>query len=191
METFEHTKLKPLSISLSIDAINGKMLSAVSAQAGYKGLLAEVALKKYGPREDTSGSARERALKQTLACTGSCPISITIDKKSSYPALIQSIFPMVQIHLVHRQQKENAKSRAQTSIQSGRMTGGSETNETTEETRPRKADPLFLLNVSAAKIRHDLSRMARKVWVTTKKCEFLQRHLDLYIAYHNKYALFY
>ncbi len=55
--------------------------------------------------------------------------------------------------------------------------------------RRNENDPLFVLNFTAAKIRHDLSRMARKVWVTTKKDSFLQAHLDLYLAYVNGYSV--
>jgi hypothetical protein len=43
---------------------------------------------------------------------------------------------------------------------------------------------------ATAKIRNDLSRMARKTWVTTKKAEMLQAHLDLYIAWNNGYKIF-
>jgi hypothetical protein len=35
----------------------------------------------------------------------------------------------------------------------------------------------------------DLSRMARKSWVTTKNIRGLQDHLDLYVAYWNEYQL--
>lgn len=51
-------------------------------------------------------------------------------------------------------------------------------------------DKMFTLNYTAAKIRNDLSRMARKTWVTTKKAEMLQAHLDLYIAWNNGYKIF-
>ncbi|NBX69015.1 MAG: hypothetical protein EBR01_08655, partial [Proteobacteria bacterium] len=50
-------------------------------------------------------------------------------------------------------------------------------------------DPMFELNLVAAKIRHNLSRMARKVWVTTKSAEMLQKHLMLFMAYHNEYLV--
>lgn len=51
----------------------------------------------------------------------------------------------------------------------------------------RVFDPLFRLNHTCAKIRADLSRMARRTWATTKRTWALQYHLDLYIAYNNGY----
>lgn len=54
--------------------------------------------------------------------------------------------------------------------------------------RKNQYDKLFAVNHTAAKIRHDLSRMTRKVWVTTKKVEMLQAPLDLYIAWTNGYS---
>lgn len=42
---------------------------------------------------------------------------------------------------------------------------------------------------TAAKLRSDLSRLSRKTWVTTKKLERLQAHVDLYAAWHNGYTL--
>jgi hypothetical protein len=50
-------------------------------------------------------------------------------------------------------------------------------------------DKMFSLNHTCARLRHDMSRMARKTWVTTKIIEGLQEHLDLFIAYYNGYQL--
>ena len=50
-------------------------------------------------------------------------------------------------------------------------------------------DPLFALNHVCAKIRADLSRMARRTWATTKSIARLQDHLDLYVAWQNRYRV--
>ena len=42
------------------------------------------------------------------------------------------------------------------------------------------------IDLAIKKIRNDLSRLSRKTLCTTKKAERLQKHLDLYIHYHNK-----
>ena len=99
----------------------------------------------------------------------STPTLIT-DGKSSYPKLIKEILP----HAIHTAVKIEKISMAQRLFRKGRR---------------NENDPLFVLNFTAAKIRHDLSRMARKVWVTTKKDSFLQAHLDLYLAYVNGYSV--
>ena len=49
---------------------------------------------------------------------------------------------------------------------------------------------MWRLNHTCAKLRHHLSRLKRKTWATTKNRKFLQMHLDLFIAYQNKYKLF-
>ena len=48
---------------------------------------------------------------------------------------------------------------------------------------------MWRLNHTCAKLRHHLSRLKRKTWATTKKLEFLQMHLDLFIAYQNGYEV--
>jgi len=48
---------------------------------------------------------------------------------------------------------------------------------------------MWRLNHTCAKLRHHLSRLKRKTWATTKKMEFLQMHLDLFIAYQNGYEI--
>lgn len=50
-------------------------------------------------------------------------------------------------------------------------------------------DPLFKLNHVCAKIRADISRMARKTWSTTKDRARLQDALDVYIAWNNQYSM--
>jgi len=52
-----------------------------------------------------------------------------------------------------------------------------------------KNKPLFMLNVTCAKIRADLSRMRRRTWAITRKWENLQKHLYIYIAWNNGYTL--
>jgi hypothetical protein len=42
---------------------------------------------------------------------------------------------------------------------------------------------------TAAKLRADVSRLARQAWSASKKAERLQDHLMLYIAYNNGYRL--
>ena len=46
---------------------------------------------------------------------------------------------------------------------------------------------MWRLNHTCAKLRHHLSRLKRKTWAITKKAEYLQMHLDLFIVYQNGY----
>lgn len=50
-------------------------------------------------------------------------------------------------------------------------------------------DPLFRVNHACALLRADVSRLARRTWATTKNRAMLQRHLDIYVAWKNKYTI--
>lgn len=50
-------------------------------------------------------------------------------------------------------------------------------------------DHMFSLNHTCSRLRHDMSRMERQSWVTTKTVKGLQEHLDLFISYYNGYQL--
>lgn len=168
MESFEHTRLKPLTIPLAICALRGKIIDVKVGAIAYKGPLADIALKKYGFREDQGNEVRSSVLHSVTKCRDT-DVTVTCDAKRQYPALIKKMIP--DAHVIQTQACQEGANL----FRHGR--------------RRNKNDLLFRLNHIAAKIRHDLSRMGRKVWVTTKKTERLQAHLNLYIAYHNQYSI--
>lgn len=51
METFEHTKLKPIAISVGVIAKTGEIVDLRAETLHYKGPLAALAFRKYGKRE--------------------------------------------------------------------------------------------------------------------------------------------
>ncbi len=162
METFEHTRMKPVSVAFSVRAKTGTILQMQTAQMGYKGPLAAQARAKYGPREDQ----REKAIKEALATVGRCStlgFALTTDGDPRYLNHVREVLPLATHNSIKRRFAKNGRTNAE--------------------------DHLFTLNYTAAKIRNDLSRMGRKTWVTTKKIERLQVHLDLYIAFNNKYLI--
>lgn len=167
METFEHTRLKPLSVALAVRAKTGEIIEAQVATMNCKGRLAGVAQQKYGWREDTRDSAREDVLLAIRTCSRDT-LSIMSDKHPDYPALIKKFVPYAEHQGMKRTEVVPLSKSA-------------------DRRNPDAA--MFTLNYTAAKIRHDLSRMARKVWVTTKRRDRLQAHLDLYIAWNNGYHL--
>ena len=167
METYEHTKMKPLSIALAVEMYwdekgkirVGRIIDAVVATMNCKGWLAEKSRELYGEREDTRYYAGTEVLESIkLACKNG-KIKIGTDGKRAYPNMFKETLPQVDVFICSRKNK------------------GSD------------YDPLFVLNHTCARIRHDLSRMARKSWVTTQKGDRLQAHLDLFIAYYNEYEL--
>ncbi len=164
MESFEHTRLKPLSIAIAVKAGSGEILDAQVASMPYRGRLVAIAFSKYGRRPDNRALAASRTLR-SVALAADDKLNVLTDLKSSYPQLIRSALPSARHHPVKAAPRPPLPRRANAD------------------------DPLFTLNHTCAKIRHDLSRMARKVWTTTKKARYLQAHLDLYIAFNNGYSL--
>lgn len=160
METFEHTKLKPLSIAFAVRVKTGEIIEAKVAEMNCHGRNAELSQQIYGLRQDTRDAAREDVFKMLAKCQ-KASLSIVSDAKADYPNIAKKFVPEAKFVQVP---SRIAKS------------GG--------------ADKMFTLNYTAAKIRNDLSRMARRTWVTTKAQWALQAHLDLYIAYNNGYDIF-
>ena len=164
MESFEHTRLKPLSIALAVEESTGHIIDVKVASKPASGKLKWLSRRKYGYRKDERQKARTAVL-ATLARLTAEPVIVT-DLHPAYPRLIEKRLPRAR-HLAVKTKK-------------GFKPGYRRRNE---------HDPLWRLNHTAALFRHDLSRLGRKVWTTTKKPARLQCHLDLYLAYRNRYAL--
>jgi IS1 family transposase len=165
MESIEHTKLKPLTIPLCVDA-EYRILGITVGKIPAKGPHAELARKKYGVRPNE----RESSLRELLEKLKNDvqPISVTTDAHPLYPKLLKEYFPNAQ-HIVmnSRAQKEKKRELIHNKI------------------NKKVFDPMFALNQRCAKIRSDVRRMTRRSWCTTKKIENLKKHLELYKTYNN------
>jgi len=64
MEAFQHTKNKPLSITLAVQKRTRRVLGLEMSTMAAKGLLAEVARRKYGHRFDGRAIARAELFRQ-------------------------------------------------------------------------------------------------------------------------------
>jgi hypothetical protein len=168
MLSFEHTRLKPLSIALAVEKGSYRVIGVDVAESHYQGRLSTVALMKYGPREDKSHEARQKVL-EIIQSQIKNICHITSDAKPHYKIEVRTHVPNAQLRQI-----PNRGHRLQRLLKSRRR---------------NIKDPMFELNLVAAKIRHDLSRMARKVWVTTKLQDRLQKHLMLFVAYQNQYQI--
>ena len=163
METFEHTKCKPLSIALAVDDKTRRILGLKVAQMPAKGLLAKKSREKYGPR----GDHRPKALKEVFGrIRRFCPwlSLLKSDQNPRYSGPIAKFFPDVH--------HEAYKGRR------GCVTGQGELKE-------GGYDPLFSLNHTAAMIRDNLKTLSRRTWCTVKKPDRLQALLNLYALFHN------
>ena len=124
-----------------------------------KGHLADIAYIRGIERDDSREEARAKVM-ATIARCAKDRITVAADALACYPKVIKAAMPQADIKQIHSRKKE--------------IDG--------------KFDPLFGINHTCALLRHDLSRLRRKTWVTTKRLDRLFLHLYLYIAYHNKYS---
>lgn len=167
LETIEHTKLKPLTIPLCISH-NYKILGFSVGKIKPKGHLADIALRKYGPREDQRTQVLTELFENLKKDQKAVPLTITTDAHPIYPALVRKYFPHSQ-HVVVNSRDHLKKKR--------------ELIYTAE--RKKVFDPMFALNQRCAMLRSDIRRLTRRSWCTTKKIENLKDHLGLYQAYNN------
>ena len=164
LETSEHTKCKPLSVSLAVEPKSRKILGFQVSQMPAKGRLSKISVRKYGFRKDERKKGWNKLLsnlKPILAPN----VTITTDENPHYTARIKAHFP----RCTHVQ------------IPGGR---GASTGQ--GELRDKRFDPMFALNHTCAMLRANMNRLFRKTWCTTKTRQGLIDHLSLYVRYHNQ-----
>jgi len=164
METFEHSKLKPLSISLAVESKTRRVLGFEVSQMPANGTLASRARQRYGKRTDHRSIGRATLLKRIALITNQSPI-IKSDQNPQYPPLIKKILPSAK-HLTF-------KGRRGCVVGQGELKRGG-------------FDPLFSLNHTAAMFRANVNRLFRRTWCTTKKRDALTAHLAIYAVFHNQ-----
>lgn len=162
METFEHTRMKPLSIALAVRVKTGEIIDAEVSTIKAKGKLARVAERKYDWRADTSVDACKSVI-QTVKRVAKPGLTVACDEKTNYPKLIKGIITDARVDAYKSQKRKRWE--------------------------PKKHDPLFTINHLCARLRADLAPLARKSWVTTKSPSHLQDLLLIYIAWTNGYDI--
>ncbi len=164
LETHEHTKCKPLSIALAVEAKTRKILGFRVSRMPAKGRLAKIAHVKYGWRSDER-RVGWNGLLSSLKSYVSPSATITTDDNPHYPRIVRRHFP----EAIHE------------TVKGGR---GSSTGQ--GELKKLKFDPIFSLNHTCAMLRANLNRLFRKTWCTTKTIQGLIDHLSIYVAFHNR-----
>lgn len=164
LETFEHTKCKPLSVTLMVEYRTRRILGFEVAQMPAKGRLAHIARKKYGPRADHRSQARKKLFQEMQSLVH--PLAtLRSDSNPYYLGDVKRFFP---------------KARYETILGSrGAITGQG-------ELKKIKWDPIFSLNHTCAMLRAHINRLFRKTWCTTKKKDQLAGHIALYALEHNR-----
>lgn len=166
VETFEHTKLKPLSIPLVVSS-SRLVLGIGLAQMPAKGLLAKISRKKYGPRKDFRDQEIRSVLLQSKKFIAEA-CHFTTDKKASYPNHLKALWP----ELRH----------TTTNGGRGAIAGYG-------ELKKKSFDIMFALNHTAAMFRDHLATLKRRTWTTTKKPANLLLLLKIYAREHNRLIL--
>lgn len=167
LETFEHSKHKPLSVTLALEEKTRRILSYSVSRMPAKGKHAVISQKRYGPRKDERALGRKKLFKELQALVSPVAI-IKSDQNPHYAKDVESFFPLVQ-HITTK--------------------GGRGAKTGQGELKKLKFDPLFSLNHTFAKMRADINRLIRKTWCTTKRKDRLELHIAIMSVYHNQYLL--
>ena len=162
LETFEHSKLKPLSVCMMVVA-SRRILGFSVAQMPCKGKLAKRSRKKYGSRRDQRKRERDILFKK-LKPHIDPNAKIQSDQSPHYPASVKTHFPNAQ--------HEMFLSRRGCVVGQGELKSGG-------------FDPLFSLNHTFAMFRANINRLFRRTWNTTKKRHCLKLHIAIYALFHN------
>ena len=164
LETHEHTKLKPLSVTLAVTR-ERLVLAIEVSQMPANGLLAKKSVQKYGKRSDKRGEGRQNLFKKLLPIV-SATATFRSDENPHYPPDLKAFFP-------HAQHFTTKGRRARSHGQGELKVGGS--------------DPIFALNHTCAMLRANINRLVRKTWCTTKRADRLRLHLYVQADYHNQW----
>lgn len=163
LETFEHSKLKPLSVTMVVESKSRRILGFRVSRMPAKGLLVTKSLKKYGYRKDERGANRKALFKELRPFIAK-DASIKSDQSPHYPSDVREIFP----EATH----STTKGRRGCVVGQGELKSGG-------------FDPLFSLNHTFAMMRANINRLYRRTWNTTKKPERLGLHIAMYAIMHN------
>ncbi len=164
LETFEHSKLKPLSVTMAVESHTRKILGFRVAQMPAKGLLVQKSLKKYGKRADHRRLARESLFKDLQGLIHPCAL-VKSDENPHYVRDLKKAFP--------RCTHSPFKGRRGCVVGQGELKAGG-------------FDPIFSLNHSFAMMRANINRLFRRTWNTTKLASRLAVHIELYVLFHNQ-----
>jgi transposase-like protein len=159
-----HTKLKPLAISVVIDAKNRLILGAKVSEIPAFGHLAGISRKKYGKRKNEHPENLENLLEFLKPVISSNALFRT-DEHKRYPEIIARHF-------------KNAHHEAFPSMRASVAGFG--------ELKTKKYDPIFMINHTLAMFRANINRLFRRTWCTTKSVDQLQNHVDIFIEYFNE-----
>lgn len=165
--TTEHTKLKPLSVSIAVDADRRFILAAEVSRIPAFGHLASLSRKKYGYRKSTHKDKLHELFKKLSSIVADEAL-IRSDEHNLYPDFTARFFPKAE----HQ-----------------RFKGGRASVAGQGELKRLNRDPLFAINHTCAMFRANINRLIRKTWCTTKDPDMLKKHIEIFVYYFNNIYL--
>jgi hypothetical protein len=166
--TLEHTKCKPLAISLAVESPSRRILGFEVSRIPASGPLAETSRRKYGPRPNERPRGLKNLLSKIRGVLVEEGVTFSSDEDPLYAALVKRHYPGAPHH---------------------RYLGGRGCVTGQGELKKLRFDPLFALNHTCAMLRANINRLFRRTWCTTKKKERLEQHLAVYMDFHNRILL--
>jgi transposase-like protein len=167
LETIEHSKCKPLSVTMAVEADTRRILSFRVARMPAKGLLAEISRKKYEPRKDERPKAREELFTELKDLVSEYAL-FKSDMNPHYGPDVKKHFP--------KSEHQTFKGRRGCVVGQGELKAGG-------------FDPIFSLNHTFAMTRANMNRLFRRSWCTTKLPERLTLHFAMYAVFHNLFLI--
>ena len=165
METFDHSKCKPVSIAIAVEEKSRRVIGAEVAVMPAKGKLAAISRAKYGRRKDKRPEALKKLLTEVKRLYPQLVI-IKSDECPRYPRVVRKILGKDVIH-------QTFKGRRGCVVGQGELKAGG-------------FDPLFSLNHTCAMFRDHLKRLSRRTWCTTKNIDRLADLVTMYAWWHNQ-----
>jgi len=163
LQTIEHTKLKPLSVTMAVETSTRKILGFEVSRMPATGHLAKISRRKYGRRRDMRQKGIESLFSKISPYIHE-NADIISDEHPYYPPKVRRHFPHANYERV-----KGAK---------GCVAGQG-------ELKKLGRDPLFSINHTFAMLRANINRLIRRTWCTTKTPQGLIDHLSIYVDFHN------
>lgn len=162
-ETAEHSKYKPLAMSLAVVSHWRWILGFEISTMPVKWKLSPAKKLKYGGRPDGRREGRQKLFERIRPfCRPD--VEISSDEHPHYHKDIMKHFPNA-IHVQHPSRRPRAHG---------------------QDELKKGFDPLFSLNHTCAMNRDRMARLTRKSWCLSKTRESLENHMAIWAVQHNK-----
>lgn len=164
LETFIHARPKCVSVAMAVRVKTGQILGFNIARMPANGKLASIGATLYDWTADERATKFQEMLSTFVACLKPS-ITFKTDSSTNYPKWIAAVVPHAKLERIKGKNKKQPIG------------------------TPKEYDELFAINNTFARMRHDMNRLARKTWSTSKAIHGLEKHLWLYVAWNNNYKL--